>query len=153
MRCSAKRVTKHKVTFSFVNGSASGTYTSSVGYADTCLAAARVSSSSASGTAGLGSHREPIQYRAPASQPSRGRLSRVVPRGSPGKKVFPRTRKLSPLCTTSLLFFSPGLPVLRGVSGGGAALSSLCRRFPGGDIMNLTSRRSPLSVLSCADSA
>ena len=29
MRCSAKRVTKHKVTFSFVNGSASGTYTSS----------------------------------------------------------------------------------------------------------------------------
>gem|GEM_PF-4038326 len=44
--------------------------------ADSCLAAARVSSSSASGTAGLGSHREPIQYRAPASQPSRGRLSR-----------------------------------------------------------------------------
>ena len=35
-----------------------------------------------------------------------------------------------------------------GVSGGGAALSSLCRRFPGGDIMNLTSRRSPLSGLS-----
>ena len=29
LRCSAKRVTKHKVTFSFVNGSASGTYTSS----------------------------------------------------------------------------------------------------------------------------
>ena len=29
MRCSAKHVTKHKVTFSFVNGSASGTYTSS----------------------------------------------------------------------------------------------------------------------------
>ena len=80
--------------------------------------------------------------------PQRGRLSRVVPRGSPGKKVFPRTRKLSPLCTTSLLFVSPGLPVLRGVSGGGAALSSLCRRFPGGDIMNLTSRRSPLSGLS-----
>ena len=57
-------------------------------------------------------------------------------------------QKLSPLCTTSLLFVSPGLPVLRGVSGGGAALSSLCRRFPGGDIMNLTSRRSPLSGLS-----
>ena len=31
MRCSAKRVTKHKVTFSFENGSASGTYTSSGG--------------------------------------------------------------------------------------------------------------------------
>ena len=72
----------------------------------------------------------------------------VVPRGSPSKQVLPRTRKLSPLCTTSLLFGSPGLPVLRGVSGGGAALSSLCRRFPGGDIMNLTSRRSPLSGLS-----
>ena len=36
---------------------------------------------------------------------------------------MPRTRKLSPLCTTSLLFGSPSLPVLRGVSGGGAALS------------------------------
>ena len=42
----------------------------------------------------------------------------------------------------------PGLPGPRGVSGGGAALSSLCRRFPGGDIMNLTSRRNPLSGLS-----
>ena len=47
----------------------------------------------------------------------------VVPRGSPSKQVLPRTRKLFPLCTTSLLFVSPGLPVLRGVSGGGAALS------------------------------
>ena len=72
----------------------------------------------------------------------------VVPRGSPSKQVLPRTRKLFSLCTTSLLFGSPGLPVLRGVSGGGAALSSLCRRFPGGDIMNLTSRRNPLSGLS-----
>ena len=35
MRCSAKRVTKHKVTFSFENGSARGTYTSSVGSAAT----------------------------------------------------------------------------------------------------------------------
>ena len=73
------------------------------------------------------------------ASPQRGRLN---------KRLLPRTRKLSPLCTTSLLFVSPGLPVLRGVSGGGAALSSLCRRFPGGDIMNLTSRRSPLSGLS-----
>ena len=39
-------------------------------------------------------------------------------------------------------------PFPGGVSGGGAALSSLCRRFPGGDIMNLTSRRNPLSGLS-----
>ena len=31
MRCSAKRVTEHKVTFSPANGSASGTYTSSGG--------------------------------------------------------------------------------------------------------------------------
>ena len=61
---------------------------------------------------------------------------------------FARIQKLSPLCTTSLLFVSPVLPVLRGFSGGGAALNSLCRRFPGGDIMNLTSRRSPLSGLS-----
>ena len=37
--------------------------------------------------------------------PSRGRLSRVVPRGSPSKQVLPRTRKLSPLCTP----FSGGL--------------------------------------------
>ena len=74
-----------------------------------------------------------------------------MPRGSQNKHVLPRTRKLSPLCTTSLLFVSPGLPVPRGVSGGGAALSSLCRRFPGGDIMNLTSRRSPLSGLSFSE--
>ena len=39
------------------------------------------------------------------------------------ERLLPRTRKLSPLCTTSLLFGSPGLPVPRGVSGGGAALS------------------------------
>ena len=98
----------------------------------TCLAAAR------SG-AGLGSHREPIQYRAPASQPSKGKAERTA---------FTRTRKLSLLCTKSLSATSPVLPVLRGFSGGGAALSSLCRRFPGGDIMNLTSRRNPLSGLS-----
>ena len=72
----------------------------------------------------------------------------VAPRWSPNKHVLPRTRKLSPLCISSLSVTAPGLPVLRGVSGGGAALSSLCRRFPGGDIMNLTSRRSPLSGLS-----
>ena len=47
----------------------------------------------------------------------------VVPRGSPSKQVLPRTRKLSPLCTPSLSLGSPGLPVSRGVSGGGAALS------------------------------
>ena len=71
-----------------------------------------------------------------------------MPRGSPSKQVLPRIPKLSPLCTKSLSAVAPGLPVPRGVSGGGAALSSLCRRFPGGDIMNLTSRRSPLSGLS-----
>ena len=47
------------------------------------------------------------------------------------KHFLPRIRKLSPLCTTSLLFVSPGLPVLRGVSGGVSR-----------------SRRSPLSGLS-----
>ena len=41
---------------------------------DTCLAAARGSSSFASGTAVLGLPRRPIHCRAPASQPSRGRL-------------------------------------------------------------------------------
>ena len=76
---------------------------------------------------------------------------RVVPRRSPNKHVLPRTRELSPLCTTSLSLAAPGLPVPRGVSGGGAALSSLCRRFPSGDIMNLTSRRSPLSGLSFSE--
>ena len=71
--------------------------------------------------------------------------------GKANKRLLPRIPKLSPLCTTSLLFVSPGLPVPRGVSGGGAALSSLCRRFPGGDIMNLTSRRNPLSGLSFSE--
>jgi hypothetical protein len=37
--------------------------------------------------------------------------------------VLPRTQKLSPLCTPPLSLTSPGLPVPRGVSGGGAALS------------------------------
>ena len=69
-------------------------------------------------------------------------------RGALSERALPRTRQLFPLCITSLSVTAPGLPVLRGVSGGGAALSSLCRRFPGGDIMNLISRRSPLSGLS-----
>ena len=115
MRCSAKRVTQHKVTFSFVNGSAT---------------------------------RNLHLIRPSGTFPSRGRQSRNHPRGSQNKRLLPRTRKLSPLCTPSLSVTAPGLPVPWGVSGGGAALSSLCRRFPGGDIMNLTSRRSPLSGLS-----
>ena len=45
----------------------------------------------------------------------------------------------------------PPCPFPGGSRGGGAALSSLCRRFPGGDIMNLTSRRSPLSGLSFSE--
>ena len=55
-----------------------------------------------------------------APSPQRGRLSQ---RGSPSKQVLPRTQKLSPLCTPPLSLVAPGLPVLRGVSGGGAALS------------------------------
>ena len=106
-----------------------------------CLAAARA------GLA-LDLPRRSIHYQAPASQPSRGSQSWNHAARLANKRLLPRIRKLSPLCTTSLLFGSPGLPVPRGVSGGGAALSSLCRRFPGGDIMNLTSRRSPLSGLS-----
>ena len=46
----------------------------------------------------------------------------------PNKHVLPRIQKLFPLCTISLLATSPSLPVPRGVSGGAAALSSLCRR-------------------------
>ena len=114
LRCSAKRVTQHKVTFRHENGSASGTYTSSVGYADTCLAAARVSSSSASGTAGLGSHREPIQYRAPASQPSRGsqgwgRAARLANKHfyCPNTETFSAVHNISVTCR-SRLARSPG---------------------------------------------
>ena len=72
----------------------------------------------------------------------------IVPRGQLNERLLPRIPKLSPLCTPPQSLASPVLPVPRGVSGGGAALSSLCRRFPGGDIMNLTSRRNPLSGLS-----
>ena len=141
MRCSAKRVTMQEVTSASNNGSASGTYTSSPpagGAVSLQLGQARVlvPTGNQFNTAPL------------LRSPQRGSQREIVPRGSPSKQVLPRTQKLSPLCTTSLLFVSPGLPVPRGVSGGGAALSSLCRRFPGGDIMNLTSRRSPLSGLS-----
>ena len=76
-------------------------------------------------------------------KPKRNRAARIE-----DKRLLPRIQKLSPLCISSLSVVAPGLPVTRGVSGGGDALSSLCRRFPGGDIMNLTSRRSPLSGLS-----
>ena len=75
-------------------------------------------------------------------------LLRSPQRGRLNERLLPRTRKLSPLCTISLWVVASVLPVPRGVSGGGAALSSLCRRFPGGDIMNLISRRNPLSGLS-----
>ena len=112
--------------------------------ADSCLAAAR------SGAV-LGLPRRPIHCRAPASQPSRGSQGWGRAARTADERLLPRIRKLSLLCTKSLCFGSPGLPVPRGVSGGGAALSSLCRRFPGGDIMNLTSRRSPLSGLSFSE--
>ena len=52
----------------------------------------------------------------------------IMLRGLPDKHVLPRIQKLFPLCTISLLATSPNLPVPRGVSGGAAALSSLCRR-------------------------
>ena len=130
-RCSAKRVTEHKVTFSFVNGSASGTYTSSP-----------------PAGAVLGLPRRPIHCRAPASQPSRGRQRRNRAARLAEQTTFaPNTETFSAVHNISVAA-APGLPVPRGVSGGGAALSSLCRRFPGGDIMNLTSRRNPLSGLS-----
>ena len=57
------------------------------------------------------------------ASPPRGSQRGIVPRGSPSKQVLPRIRKLSPLCTPPLSLTAPGLPVPRGVSGGGAALS------------------------------
>ena len=71
----------------------------------------------------LGLPRRPIHCRAPGSQPSKGKAKSGSCRAAREQTFFARTQKLSPLCTTSLLFVSPGLPVLRGVSGGGAALS------------------------------
>ena len=141
MRCSAKRVTEHKATFSPVNGSASGTYTSSGGFRRHLSRCGSVRRGSWF-PPGTNSIPRPC-FAALEGKAKSGRAAQLDKR-----TAFTRIRKLSPLCTTSLLFVSPGLPVLRGFSGGGAALSSLCRRFPGGDIMNLTSRRSPLSVLS-----
>jgi len=105
---------KQNVTFAGTNALAR--YTSSVGYADTCLAAARAG-------AVLGLPRKPIHCRAPASQPSRGSQSKGHAARLTEQTSFARIQKLSPLCTTSLLFVSPVLPVPRGVSGGGAALS------------------------------
>ena len=60
--------------------------------------------------------------------PQRGRQRGILPRGAQNKRLLPRMQKLSPLCTPPLSVTAPGLPVPRGVSGGGAALSSLCRR-------------------------
>ena len=87
---------KQNVTFSGTNALAR--YTSSVGYADTCLAAAR------SG-AGLGSHWEPIQYRAPASQPSKGKAERTA--FAPNTETFSALHNISVVCLTRLAR-SPG---------------------------------------------
>ena len=85
------------------------------------------------------------QAELPATFPSRGRLlfARLAEqtRFAPNKETFSAVHNISVVCL-------PRLARSPGVSGGGAALSSLCRRFPGGDIMNLTSRRNPLSGLS-----
>ena len=59
--------------------------------------------------------------RAPSPQ-GEGKVV-VAPRGQLNERFLPRTRKFSPLCTLPLSVTAPGLPVLRGVSGGGAALS------------------------------
>ena len=115
MRCSAKRVTQHKVTFSFVNGSASGTYTSSPpagGAVSLRLGQARVLVPTGN------------QFNtAPLLRSPQGEAKEESCHATRKLTLFARIRKLSPLCTTSLLFGSPGLPVSPGVSGGGAALS------------------------------
>ena len=85
-----------------------------------CLAAARVSSSSASGTAVLGLPRRPIHCRAPASQPSRGsqskgRAARLANKHffAPNTETFSAVYVVSVVCLTRLAR-SPG--VLRGRS-------------------------------------
>ena len=111
MRCSAKRVTKHKVTFSFVNGSASGTYTSSPpagGAVSLRLGQARFSVSPGDRFIAAPLLRSPQR----GSQ-SKGRAARFDKRA-----VFARIPKLSPLCTLPLSVTAPGLPVPRGGLGG-----------------------------------
>ena len=148
MRCSAIARYEAKVTFSFENCSASGTYTSSPpagGAVSLRLVSVAVPQAELRFSVSTGDRfiAAPL-LRSPQGEAKVG----IVPRVSPNKQVLPRIPKLSPLCTPPLSLASPVLPVPRGFSGGGAALSSLCRRFPGGDIMNLTSRRNPLSGLS-----
>ena len=72
-----------------------------------------------------------------------GRVARLTGQTgfAPNTENFSAVHNISVVCLSRLARYP-------GVSGGGAALSSLCRRFPGGDITNLTSRRSPLSGLS-----
>ena len=79
-----------------------------------CLAAARVSSSSASGTAVLGLPRRPIHCRAPASQPSKGkpkrnRAARLAEqtRFAPNTETFSAVYNISVGCR-SRLARSPG---------------------------------------------
>ena len=78
-----------------------------------------------------------LQYRPHNADRSEFRLLNILPRtpraagscrAARRLTLFARIQKLSPLCTLSLSVTAPGLPVLRGVSGGGDALSSLCRR-------------------------
>ena len=121
LRCSAKRVTKHKVTFSFVNGSASETYTSSPpagGAVSLRLVAVAVPQAELRFSVSPGDRfiAAPL-LRSPQGEAKVG----IMPRGL--RTAFARIQKLSPLCTTSLSDVAPVLPVTRGVSGGGAALS------------------------------
>ena len=97
-----------------------------------CLAAARVSSSSASGTAVLGLPRRPIHCRAPASQPSRGsqskgRAARLANKHffAPNTETFSAVYVVSVVCLTRLAR-SPG--VLRGRSRIEFIVSPLSRR-------------------------
>ena len=97
-----------------------------------CLAAARVSSSSASGTAVLGLPRRPIHCRAPASQPSRGsqskgRAARLANKHffAPNTETFSAVYVVSVVCLTRLAR-SPG--VLRGRSRIEFIVSPLPRR-------------------------
>ena len=140
LRCSAKRVTKHKVTFRL----------KTVPQAEPTPHHRLRAELSRCGSVRRGSWFPPGTNSIPRpcfaaleGKAKSGRVARLTGQKgfSPNTETFSAVHNISVVCLSRLARYP-------GVSGGGAALSSLCRRFPGGDIMNLTSRRSPLSGLS-----
>ena len=101
MRCSAKRVRADKCYILLWKRFRKRNLHLITACGRSCLAAARVSSSSASGTAVLGLPRRPIHCRAPASQPSEGKPE-ITPAPRSDSLPFPYTAAwLSELCGVS----------------------------------------------------